>query len=200
MKNIIITLLAILASILFASEIDRLRTQNNELKTNQSTLLTQYELKAKEAQRYKVQDSLNAITINALELSIKDYKKLRASDYELIKQLKHSKSELDKVIATSLQTHDTIKIPVITPDSIGLRHFCYNSKWLDLTGCLDLNSDSVELSFTSRESLKVVETITYKRFLGFLWKTNKVKSRQIDIVSENPSTQIINTEFVSISN
>lgn len=202
MKNIIIALVFIVSSLIFVVEIDRLYKQNAALKSNQKTLLEQYDLKVKEAQRYKVQDSLNAATIKALSLSVDDYKKTHAEDYKLIKQLRHSKSELNNVIAANLQTTDTINLPtiIIEHDSATTHCFDYKSKWLDLNGCLDLTSDSIELSITNREALKVVETVTYKRFLGFLWKTSKVKSRQIDIISENPATQIINTEFISISN
>ena len=202
MKNIIIALIFIISSLIFVVEIDHLYKQNAELKSNQKTLLEQYDLKVKEAQRYKVQDSLNAATITALSLSVDDYKKTHAEDYKLIKQLQHSKSELNKVITANLQTIDTINLPtiIIERDSATKHCFDYSSKWLDLSGCLDLASDSIELSIVNREALKVVETVTYKRFLGFLWKTSKIKSRQIDIVSENPATQIINTEFISISN
>ena len=49
-----------------------------------------------------------------------------------------------------------------------------------------------------RDSLIIVESVKYKRFLGFLWKTNKVKNRQIDVVSKNPHTKIVGTELVVI--
>ena len=57
----------------------------------------------------------------------------------------------------------------------------------------------MELQISNRESLKIVETVKYKRFLGFLWKTNKVKSRQVDVVSQNPATSIVNVDYISIS-
>ena len=41
--------------------------------------------------KYKVADSLNAIHISNIELSLKQYKQLRADDAKLIKQLKADK-------------------------------------------------------------------------------------------------------------
>jgi hypothetical protein len=48
--------------------------------------------------------------------------------------------------------------------------------------------------------LVITETVKYKRFLGFLWKTKKVKSREYDVVSDNPYTSIDGFEVVRISN
>ena len=47
-----------------------------------------------------------------------------------------------------------------------------------------------------RDSLLVVETVQRKRFLGFLWKTKRVKSREIDVVSKNPYTDIVGVESI----
>jgi hypothetical protein len=44
----------------------------------------------------------------------------------------------------------------------------------------------------------IVETVQYKRFWGFLWKTKKIKNREIDVVSKNPATKILGVEFVTI--
>ena len=41
--------------------------------------------------KYKVADSLNAIHISNIELSLKQYKQLRADDAKLIKQIKADK-------------------------------------------------------------------------------------------------------------
>ena len=53
-------------------------------------------------------------------------------------------------------------------------------------------------TLSTRSSLKIVETVKYKRFLGFLWKTNKVKSRKVDVVSLNPNETIEDIDFVII--
>ena len=61
-----------------------------------------------------------------------------------------------------------------------------------------LVNDSLGLDITTRDSLLIVETVQYKRFLGFLWKTNRIKNRSFDVVSLNPNTTIEDFKVVTI--
>lgn len=208
-----VIILATLSSFLIMIEmIQHLREENKRLESNQEILLSQNVITTAESQRYKVSDSLNAARVSQLELTLAEYKRFRSEDYELIKQLKTSKSDLQKVISSQSATinklnaqlkDSIINKPVIVDSTLQfktdtLKCFEYNSKWTDISGCFDLNTDSVCIELENRESLKIVESVTYKRFLGFLWKTNKIKSRQVDVVSENPNTEIISVEYISI--
>ena len=210
MKKIIIKIVLIVIAVImlvFAfSKIHNLKEENARLKGNQDILLTEKEFVMSENQKYKVSDSLNAVQVSELELTLKEYKQYRSEDLKLIEQLKVGKSDLQKIITSQFETistlstklQDSIRIDATTNQTDTLKCFDYKSKWTDVNGCIDLRRDTVELQINNRESLKVVETITYKRFLGFLWKTNKVKNRQVDVVSENPNTKIINCEYISI--
>lgn len=210
MKKIIIKIVLIATAaitLVFAfSKIHSLKEENARLKSNQDILLTEKEFVMSESQKYKVSDSLNAVRVSELELTLKEYKRYRSEDLKLIEQLKAGKSDLQKIITSQYETistlyaklQDSIRIDTTTNQIDTLKCFDYKSKWTDVKGCVDLRRDTVELQINNRESLKVVETVTYKRFLGFLWKTNKVKSRQVDVVSENPNTEIMNCEYVSI--
>lgn len=210
MKNITIKIVLIAVAIIvlvFAfSKIHSLKEENARLKSNQDILLTEKEFVTSESQKYKVSDSLNAIRVSELELTLKEYKQYRSEDLKLIEQLKAGKSDLQKIITSQYETISTLSAKLQDSISVDttinqvdmLKCFDYKSKWTDVNGCVDLRRDTVKLQINNRESLKVVETITYKRFLGFLWKTNKVKSRQVDVVSENPNTEIMNCEYISI--
>lgn len=210
MKNIIIKIVliavAIIALVFAFSKIRSLKEENARLKSNQDILLTEKEFVMSESQKYKVSDSLNAVRVSELELTLKEYKRYRSEDLKLIEQLKAGKSDLQKIITSQYETISTlsaklqnsIRIDITTNQVDTLKCFDYKSKWTDVDGCVDLRRDIVELQVNNRESLKVVETVTYKRFLGFLWKTSKVKSRQVDVVSENPNTEITNCEYISI--
>ena len=210
MKKIIIKIVliavAIIALVFAFSKIRNLKEENVRLKSNQDILLTEKEFVMSENQKYKVSDSLNAVRVSELELTLKEYKRYRSEDLKLIEQLKAGKSDLQKIITSQYETistlsaklQDSIRIDTTTNRVDTLKCFDYKSKWTDVKGCVDLRRDTVELQINNRESLKVVEAVTYKRFLGFLWKTSKVKSRQVDIVSENPNTEIMNCEYISI--
>ena len=210
MKKIIIKIaiiaVAILTFVLAFHKIHKLKEENTRLLSNQEILLTQKQTIMAESQAYRVSDSLNAAKVSELQFTLKEYKKYRAQNLQLIEQLKVKKSDLQKVIDSQTETinslsaklNDSIRIDTVINTADTLKCFDYKSKWTDVSGCIDLKHDSINLRIKNRESLKIVETVVYKRFLGFLWKTNKVKDRQVDVVSENPNTTIINLDYVSI--
>ena len=210
MKKIIIKI-AIIASVILAlalvfHKIHKLKEENIRLLGNQEILLTEKQSVMAKSQTYKVSDSLNAAKVSELQFTLKEYKKYRAQDLQLIEQLKVKKSDLQKVINSQIQTinnlsvkfNDSVRIDTIIGKADTLKCFNYKSKWTDISGCIDLKHNSVSLQIKNRESLKIVETVVYKRFLGFLWKINKIKNRQVDVVSENPNTIITNLDYVNI--
>lgn len=205
MKNIAIKIISafiiIAISLLSLNKIRNLKDENAKLLANQKILLSKNQDKS-----YIVADSLNAAKVSGLLLTLKEYKKYRAEDLKLISQLKIKKSDLQKVISSQSETIsklsanliDSIRVDTVFNSIDTIKCFSYKSKWTDVSGYIDLKLDSINLKINNRESLKVVETVLYKRFLGFLWKTNKIKDRQVDIISENPNTKIINLEYINI--
>lgn len=188
------------------SRIRVLETENARLSTNQTQLLSQSAQIIEENNNYKVADSLNALRTNELLLTISEYERYRQKDAALIAHLSSKNSNLEKIISSqtatinelSLKLVDSVVFDTITHIADTLKCFTYKSKWADVTGCLSLTKDSIDIQLQNRESIKVIETIKYKRFLNFLWKTNKVESKQIDVISENPNTIIIKSEAISI--
>lgn len=205
MKNIAIKIISafivIVISLLSLNKMCSLKNENARLLANQKILLSKSQDKS-----YIVSDSLNAAKVSGLLLTLKEYKKYRAEDLKLISQLKIKKSDLQKVISSQSETisrlsinlTDSIRVDTVFNSVDTIKCFNYKSKWTDVSGYIDLKLDSINLQINNRESLKVVETVQYKRFLGFLWKTNKIKDRQVDIISENPNTKIINLEYINI--
>lgn len=209
MKRILAIISAILIVGLIAFtlslKISRLTKENNRLLLNQEQLLSEAQIVLSENQKYRVADSLKAIRVSQLELTLAEYKKYRSDDLKLINQLKAGKSDLQKVVSTQAETINCLQAKL--RDSVALntngqidtlKCFSYNSNWTDIKGCLNLRTDTLDIQINNREDIKVVETITYKRFLGFLWKTSKIKSKQVDVISKNPNTSIINCEYISI--
>lgn len=156
-----------------------------------------------DVERYRVRDSLNAARVKSLELTVKEYERFRADDAALIKQLKQRNRDLSAVNKTQSQTiidlraipRDTVVLvrdSIITP-AVAV-HCC--DAWFDFDGIL--TADQFTGTLTNRDSLLLAETVKYKRFLGFLWKTRRVQDRQLDVVSKNPHTEILGIEHVVI--
>lgn len=166
-------------------------------KSNNTTLLQDVEI-------YKAKNNLNAATVGELQMTLSEYKKYRADDLALIKTLQTKNRDLASVTTAQTQTITQLTGKVI--DSIvyrdnyiidTLKCIDISSEWFDLKGCSNRNNDFFG-KFENRDSLLIAETIKYKRFLGFLWETEKIKDRKIDVVSKNPNTRILGVELVTI--
>ena len=188
---------AIVALVVQHGKIKHLRAERDTYQTNTQVLM-------EDVKRYQTRDSLNVATIGVLELKLSEFKKYRAEDAELIKSLKVKNRDLEAVTTAQMQTISELRaelkdsIVYLPGDTVERVVKCieYRDRYLDVVGCIIDNVFSGEV--VSRDSLTIVNTVQYKRFWGFLWKTKKVKNRQIDVVSKNPHTQIMGVEYIEI--
>ena len=200
-KYLILAVIGIVAAlavtcILSGRKIERLTAERDRHAGNAAALLFDVE-------RYRVRDSLSAARAQSLELTVKEYERFRAEDASLIKELKQRNRDLAAVNKTQSQTiidlravaRDTVVLvrdSIITP---AVAVHCGDA-WFDFDGIL--TGDQFTGKLANRDSLLLAETVKYRRFLGFLWKTRKVEDRQLDVVSKNPHTEIMGIEHVVI--
>lgn len=178
-------------------KIKRLTEERDRYRSNTEILL-------QDVRTYQTKDSLNAAKVGNLELSLAEYKKYRADDLALIKTLQTKNRDLERVTTTQMETINELRATVrdsvvyLPGDTVTtvIRCIEYSDKWVDFDGCIINNTFSGKI--ITRDSLLITETVQYKRWLGFLWKTKKIKNRQIDVVSKNPATKILGVEFVTI--
>lgn len=169
---------------------DRDRYQNNT-----QTLLSDVET-------FRVRDSLSAARVQSLEMTIQEYQRFRADDAVLIRELKAKNRNLAAVNKTQSQT--IINLQAIPRDTIVIRDSVQvpavavhcGDAWFDFDGVL--TPDEFTGTLANRDSLLLAESVRYKRFLGFLWKTKQVKDRELDVISRNPHTTILGIEHVVI--
>lgn len=195
MKKYILIILALVAIAYVAHMLNEYRINYTCYKQNQETLLDSLE-------HYKILDSLNMVRISSLTLSLEDYKKYRAEDYNIIKSAaKHEKllsvntvsSETSNSINTLLR--DTIR-DTIYADTVKV--FNYKSKYTDINGLVW--PDSIKINIRNREELIIMQSLEKKKFLGIrlpIWLFGSKRSN-VRVVSKNPNIQIINSEFVNI--
>ncbi len=179
------------------TKIEKLTDERNRYRGNTETLL-------QDVETYKTKDSLNAAKVGVLELKLSEFEKYRASDAELIKTLQTKNRELERVTTTQMETINELRATVrdsivyLPGDTVTtvLRCIEYSDKWVDFDGCIKNNTFSGKI--ITRDSLLITETVQYKRWLGFLWKTKRIKNREFDIVSKNPHTKITGFEVITI--
>ena len=186
---------AITTIFIMAHTIKRLTDERDRYKNNTETLLSDVEL-------YRTRDSLSAAKVQSLELNVREYQRFRAEDAQLIKSLQVKNRDLAAVNKTQSETIiELMAIPrdtIIIRDSIQIPAIAVHcgDDWYDFDGLLTKDRFSGKLA--NRDSLVIAETVKYKRFLGFLWKTKRIKDRQVDVVSKNPHTSIIGVEHIGI--
>lgn len=179
------------------SRINTLTGERDKYRTNTETLL-------QEVFRYQTKDSLNAAKVGVLELKLSEFEKYRASDAELIKTLQTKNRDLQRVTTAQMETINELRANVrdsivyLPGDTVTtvLRCIEYSDKWVDFDGCIINNTFSGKI--ITRDSLLITETVQYKRFLNFLWKTKRIKNREFDIVSKNPNSKITGFEVITI--
>lgn len=180
------------------SRINQLTGERDKYRTNTETLL-------QDVSRYQTKDSLNAAKVGVLELKLSEFEKYRASDAELIKTLQTKNRELERVTTTQMETINELRATVrdsvvyLPGDTVTTVLRCVDivEPYFELHGCATPDGQFTG-THINRDSLLIAETVQYKRWLGFLWKTKKIKNRQIDVVSKNPATKILGVEFVTI--
>ena len=178
------------------SRINQLTGERDKYRANTETLL-------QDVSRYQTKDSLNAAKVGVLELKLSEFERYRASDAELIKTLQTKNRELEAVTTAQMETITQLRgtvrdsIVYLPGDTITTVLKCVDisDPWFSIKGCAMPDGEFTG-TFVNRDSVLIVATVQYKRFLNFLWKTKKVKNREIDIISKNPHTKIMGVEYI----
>ena len=217
MRDVVLKIIIAAAAVLSAvcirqcSELGALTDELSQAHRNEQALIDG-------VRHYRTRDSLSAAKTGALELSLADARKVIGEDLEKIKNLeikvKDMKQAAKAAIRTDINLKDRMRDTVVympvtaSPEGSGYPECSTDSapvvvRKMDVetkfhTVHAVLVNDSLGLDITTRDSLLIVETVQYKRFLGFLWKTKRIKNRSFDVVSLNPNTTIEDFKVVTI--
>lgn len=199
MNKFLVGIILVLSIVCFAfyHDISVLKSEANRYKENTKTLM-------QDVGRYRTSDSLNAVKVSTLTLELREMESYRAKDMQLIESLQVKKRELERITSMQMQTianiKGQVKDSIIYRDKIirdTIKALSISDEWIDLRGEI-YNDGSFNGTLEVRDSLTVVETVRYRRFLGFLWKTKRVKHRTVDVVNKCPYTQITGLESIVI--
>ena len=188
MKKIIIilgVLVVVLVAYFLNVRVSQLKHDRDTYKRNNAVLLN-------DVKYYRALDSLNAACVGVLELELSEYKKLKNREVQNV-----TSAQMESITKLNGNVRDSIVYLPGDTTTIVLECVDISDPWFSLNGCATPDGKFTG-TFINRDSILIVETIEYKRFLNFLWKTKKIKNRDFRIVSRNPHTKILGFEVVAI--
>ena len=204
MKNKIIIILSAVTAILLVA----IGIQTSAYKRSQEDVRVyrgNVDALMRDVETYRTKDSMSVAKTAALELRLSEFEDFCEEQKTLIKKLNIQKKELESIVTSQTEaiyelsghaTDSVIKyVDRVQTDTV--TKIAYSDKWIDLD-LLIREDNAFEGRIATRDNLHVVENVEYKRFLGFLWRTSKVKKREVNVVSESPYSTITNVEYVEI--
>ena len=169
----------------------REHSERNRLESNQSVLMSSLE-------NYRISDSLNAARVDALNLTVSEFKKGFSELEGLLKEMRIRFKRLESVAITGTNTSYYITTPVrdslvFVPVPDTLHAIRYRDAWLSLSGYIK-NREFIG-SIESRDTLVQVVHRVPKRFLFIKYGTKGIRQ---EIVSKNPHTTINYAKYIEL--
>lgn len=191
-----ISIILIIIIFLQFGRINTLKSDRDLYRQNMNSALT-------ECVTWKTKDSISVAKNNTLTLRIAELEKYRKSDLKTIESLKKKNEDLDNLIKNTSNTE--IKVVTEVRDSIvyvdslynTVRVFNWADNWAKVNG--EIYKNEVAINISNKDSLFISAVTVYKRFLGFLWKTKKIKEQNVYAISKNPHTTIENIEYYVVN-
>lgn len=172
------------------------RGENRRLTQNQTAL-------ASEIEHYRTRLGEEAASTQALRLRCAEFEELRAADAERIRQLGVRLRRLEAAGKHITQSDLSLRAPLrdtlvvqrrdTLPIAEPARHFRWQDPWVRVEGIV--GRDSVECRVRSVDTLRQVVHRIPRRFLFIRWGTKALRQ---EIVSSNPHTHIVYTEYIRI--
>lgn len=191
-----LVLYAVVVTALFAAASRRHLSENRRLSQNQQAL-------AADITRYRTRLGEEAASAQALRLRCREYEELRAEDAARIRSLglriRRLEAATTTVTASSLAirapAHDTVVLrlrdTLVVRDT--LRFFHWHDRWTTVEG--EIKDDSVFCRIGSIDTLRQIVHRVPRRFLFIRWGTKALRQ---EIVSTNPHTRIVYSEYVKV--
>lgn len=187
-KSIIIGLIILTMLVSISVLWNMYSTEKEERERQQSNV----EILNSDIKRYKVRDSLNIASVEALNYTVDELKKYRADDLRLINDLKIKNKNLESLTKVTTYTTDTIYKDHWHPAANNPNCLEYSDKWATITACF---KDST-VAYSLRDSLDIaVSRVPKHKFLWWRWGT---KGYKINVVNFNSRSSVEYVEYILV--
>ena len=188
MKRILF-IYALCATVLAMWGITRHR-EAERLDNNQTALTEQIRL-------YRTRLDESAASVQALELRCDEFRRMKAEDARRIQELGIKLRRLEAVAKSAMRTEVEIAVPlrdtVVLRDTLHL--FCWADEWVKVEGVV--GRDSVECRVESVDTLHQVVHRVPRKFWFVRYGTKAIRQ---EIISSNPHTRIVYSEYIELKN
>lgn len=158
------------------------------LENNQTALSEQVE-------HYRTRLGEEAASVRALQLRCDEFRKMREADTRRIRDLGIKLRRLESTATTSVTTevavHTVVRDTVILHDT--LRVFHWRDEWVTVDG--RIGRDSVCCEVTSIDTLRQIVHRVPRRFLFIPYGTKAIRQ---EIISSNPHTKIVYSDYIEL--
>ena len=169
-------------------------SEQSRQRSNNEALMQSVEL-------YKTRAEESAASVQILRLRCGEYEDLRAADAAKIRDMGLKIKRLESAAKSAVQTVVRVEVPV--RDTVIIRDTLYNRdtvrlfRWQDSWVTIDgvIGKDSIDCTFRSVDTLRQVVYRVPRKFLFFRFGTKAIRQH---IVSSNPHSEIVYTEYVKI--
>lgn len=193
MNKISIYLIGILslAVVTLYWQLDKTITEKQRLSNNQEALLSDMD-------HYKTESGKNAASVQKLELTKSELEKYNVDLKETISDLNLKINRIQAAATTATQSN--YKIKTVVKDSIvyrdvpvKLQRIDFRDPYIDLTGTIDSGTFSGDI--TTRDTLVQIIHRVPKKFLFIKYGTKAIRQ---EVVSKNPYSKIVYTEYIEL--
>lgn len=182
--------LVITVAILF-SWLQNVRQEKNRLANNQEALLSNVDY-------YKTEAGNSAASVQMLELSKSELEKHCTDLTKTVQDLNIKVKRIQAAAQTATKTE--VEIQTVVRDSIvyrdrpvSLKVINWRDPWVSLNGVLDGENFSAKI-----ESVDTLTHVVHRVPKKFLFFRYGVKAIKLDVVSKNPHSKIVFTEYIEL--
>lgn len=203
MKKYVYAAIAILIAVLTGictwqgKSLDKVRNEKARLLNNQNVLLEEIEL-------YETEAGRSAASIQSIQMTCDELRRHYLEKCQEVKDLGLKVSRLQSLASTSTNTNVIVKTEL--KDSIvykvvdnvvlvdTLKHFEWRDPpWVDVAGTI--RNGMVDLDVLSVDTLVQIVHRVPKRFLFFKYGTKAIRQ---EVVSKNPHTRIVYSDYIEL--
>ena len=184
----VVAIVATLATIVCGYVIASLREERDRLRVNQQALLSDVEL-------YRTRANESAASVEVLQLTLDEFKEYRTEDARRIEELgiklRRAESYAKSASISTYEDRLPLRDTIILHDTV--RIFEGGDAWSRMSG--SVTEDSIAYSLHSVDTLHQVVHRVPRKFLFIRFGTKAIRQ---EIVSSNPHTELVYSEYIEL--